>query len=100
MTVLATVFAGLSSSEMTQAMFHRSLASQQQSKAGDQWAFFQPERLVHDPGYACRAIGIARGSVRLDPPKCLVTLERFQDVIISSTLQAQEKAKVLRDINS
>lgn len=45
MTVLATVFAGLSSSEMTQAMFHRSLASQQQSKAGDQWAFFQAKKV-------------------------------------------------------
>lgn len=45
MTVLATVFAGLSSSEMTQAMFHRSLASQLQSKAGDQWAYFQAKRI-------------------------------------------------------
>src|SRR5437868_4583840 len=39
LTVLATAFAGLSSSEMTQAMYHRSLAAQHQSKAGDQWAF-------------------------------------------------------------
>lgn len=45
LTVLATVFAGLSSSEMTQAMFHRSLASQLQSKAGDQWAYFQAKRI-------------------------------------------------------
>ncbi len=45
LTVLATAFAGLSSSEMTQAMFYRSFASQQQSKAGDQWAFFQAKRI-------------------------------------------------------
>ncbi len=45
LTVLATVFAGLSSSEMTQSMFFRSLAAQQQSKAGDQWAFFQAKRI-------------------------------------------------------
>lgn len=44
LTVVATVLAGLSSSEMTQAQYHRSLAAQQQSKAGDQWAFFQAKR--------------------------------------------------------
>jgi Domain of unknown function (DUF4337) len=44
LTVLATAFAGLSSSEMTQSMYYRSLAAQYQSKAGDQWAFFQAKR--------------------------------------------------------
>ncbi len=45
LTILATTFAGLSSSEMTQSMFYRSLAAQHQSKAGDQWAFFQAKRI-------------------------------------------------------
>ncbi len=45
LTVLATALAGLSSSEMTQSMYHRSLAGQQQSKAGDQWSFFQAKRI-------------------------------------------------------
>jgi Domain of unknown function (DUF4337) len=45
LTVLATVFAGLSSSEMTQSMYYRSLAAQHQSKAGDQWGFFQAKRI-------------------------------------------------------
>ncbi len=45
LTVMATVLAGLSSSEMTQSMYHRSLAAQHQSKAGDQWAFFQAKRI-------------------------------------------------------
>jgi hypothetical protein len=45
LTILATAFAGLSSSEMTQAMYFRSLAAQHQSKAGDQWAFFQAKRV-------------------------------------------------------
>lgn len=44
MTVLATALAGLSSSEMTRAQYGRSLAAQQQSKAGDQWGFFQAKR--------------------------------------------------------
>lgn len=45
MTIVATLLAGLSSSEMTQAQYHRSLAAQHQSKVGDQWAFFQAKRI-------------------------------------------------------
>jgi hypothetical protein len=45
MTVVATMLAGLSSSEMTRAQYERSLAAQLQSKAGDQWNFFQAKRL-------------------------------------------------------
>ncbi|HEX2861924.1 MAG TPA: DUF4337 family protein [Lacunisphaera sp.] len=45
MTVVATLLAGLSNGEMTKAQYARALAAQQQSKAGDQWAFFQAKRL-------------------------------------------------------
>ena len=45
MTVIATMLAGLSSSEMTRAQYDRSLAAQQQSKAGDQWSYFQAKKL-------------------------------------------------------
>lgn len=45
MTVIATALAGLASSEMTRAQYNRSLAAQLQSKAGDQWGFFQAKRL-------------------------------------------------------
>src|SRR6476620_3472207 len=45
MAVVATMLAGLASSEMTKAQYDRSLAAQQQSKAGDQWSFFQAKRL-------------------------------------------------------
>ena len=45
MTVVATLLAGLASSEMTRAQYNRSFAAQQQSKAGDQWSFFQAKRL-------------------------------------------------------
>jgi hypothetical protein len=41
LTVIATLLAGLASSEMTRAQYERSLAAQRQSKAGDQWNFFQ-----------------------------------------------------------
>jgi hypothetical protein len=45
LTVVGTLLAGLSSSEMTLAQYHRSLAAQNQSKVGDQWAFFQAKRI-------------------------------------------------------
>ena len=45
MTVIATLFAGMSASEMTWAQFHRATAAQHQSKAGDQWAFFQAKKI-------------------------------------------------------
>lgn len=45
LTVFATLLAGLASSEMTRAQYDRGLAAQLQSKAGDQWAFFQAKRL-------------------------------------------------------
>src|SRR6266436_6760431 len=45
LTVIATLLAGLSSSEMTRAQYHRALAAQHQSKAGDQWNFFQAKRI-------------------------------------------------------
>lgn len=45
MTVVATLLAGLSNSEMTRAQYDRSMAAQQQSKVGDQWSFFQAKRL-------------------------------------------------------
>lgn len=45
MAVVSTMLAGLASSEMTRAQYDRSYAAQQQSKAGDQWSFFQAKRL-------------------------------------------------------
>jgi len=45
LTVIATILAGLSNSEMIQAQYYRSLAAQSQSKAGDQWNFFQAKRI-------------------------------------------------------
>jgi len=45
MTVIATLLAGLASSEMTRAQYDRAYAAQLQSKAGDQWAYFQAKKL-------------------------------------------------------
>jgi Domain of unknown function (DUF4337) len=45
MTVIATLLAGLASSEMTRAQYNRAYGAQLQSKAGDQWAYFQAKKL-------------------------------------------------------
>jgi hypothetical protein len=45
LTILGTVLAGASTSEMTQAQYYRSLAAQNQSKVADQWGFFQAKRI-------------------------------------------------------
>jgi hypothetical protein len=45
MTVIATMLAGLASSEMTKAQYDRASAAQMQSKAGDQWGYFQAKKL-------------------------------------------------------
>jgi hypothetical protein len=45
LTVIATFLVGQSSSEMTRAQYFRAVASQNQSKVGDQWGFFQAKRI-------------------------------------------------------
>ena len=45
MTVIATLLAGLASSEMTKAQYDRALGAQLQSKAGDQWSYFQAKKM-------------------------------------------------------
>jgi hypothetical protein len=45
MTVVATLLAGLASSEMTSAQYDRALGAQLQSKAGDQWSYFQAKKM-------------------------------------------------------
>jgi len=45
MTVIATLLAGLASSEMTRAQYDRALGAQLQSKAGDQWGYFQAKKM-------------------------------------------------------
>ena len=44
LTVIATLLAGLASSEMNLGQYYRGLAGQDQAKTGDQWGFFQAKR--------------------------------------------------------
>ncbi|MDP9175960.1 MAG: DUF4337 domain-containing protein [Planctomycetota bacterium] len=44
LTVVATILAGMSSSEMTRAQYYRAMAAQNQAKAADQWGYYQSKR--------------------------------------------------------
>ena len=83
MTVVATALAGLASSEMTRAQYSRSLAAQQQSKAGDQWGFFQAKRLRG--ALQRNTLDILQSTTEVRPleisgaePKVLAALQRGQ----------------------
>ncbi len=67
MTVIATLLAGLSSSEMTKAQYVRSLAAQLQSKAADQWGFFQAKRLRSAVQLGTLDVLQATGGQKIDP---------------------------------
>src|SRR5262245_49935735 len=82
LTVLATVLAGLSSGEMTRSMYYRSLAAQNQAKAGSQWAFFQAKRTR---GTVLEATAeLARGLAEAPPPeeaRCRTALDRVATAV-------------------
>jgi hypothetical protein len=65
MAVVATLLAGLASSEMTTAQYDRALAAQQQSKAGDQWSFFQAKRLRG--ALQSNALDLLQSTIELHP---------------------------------
>ncbi len=94
MTVLATMLAGLASSEMTRAQYARSLAAQQQSKAGDQWGYFQAKRLR---GTALKTAGdmlrVTNEVARFD----LAALQAAAKRLPSDVARLDELAKGLRD---
>ena len=84
LAVVATLLAGLASSEMSTAQYGRSLAAQQQSKAGDQWGYFQAKRL--------RGTGLKTAGDMLQ-----VTAEvgRFDPATLKSSFAGLARAAVL-----
>jgi Domain of unknown function (DUF4337) len=118
MTVIATLLAGLASGEMTKAQYDRAYGAQLQSKAGDQWAFFQAKRLRGElqrntidvlttsgatlpPGWSTEApqpaalvvaseVSAALDAARADaPPEAMnPLLQRLGDVSLADALKA------------
>ncbi len=121
MTVVATLLAGLASSEMTRAQYSRALAAQQQAKAGDQWSFFQAKRLRGTMQLSTLDLLRSTASVRppdeaglqrfgeLDPAVSAALLKAdvppvsnppVLDTTLKNALEAVERMKPEREIRS
>jgi hypothetical protein len=102
MTVVATALAGLASSEMTRAQYSRSLAAQQQSKAGDQWSFFQAKRLRS--ALQRNALDILQGTAEVKPfadatlePRVMAALTKGELPAMTAAPAADENIKAAID---
>jgi hypothetical protein len=94
LTVLATVLAGRSVGEMTQAQYHRSVAGQNQSKVGDQWAFFQAKKIrATEMEMTTDRIPISFKPAKLEPYHLQVCNERLQ----SALADARDRARTLEE---
>lgn len=94
LTVMATLLAGLSSSEMTQSMYYRSVAAQNQSKAGDQWAFFQAKRVRRTMVEAQLGLmSIFANPGKLDPAMLLNASRRLTAKLKQAEKQAEQLTK-------
>jgi hypothetical protein len=95
MTIVATALAGLASSEMTRAQYRRSLAAQQQSKAGDQWSLFQAKRLRGTSQRTTLDILEATSDVRpLDPAALRKAHAALESAAGQQTLAALQGAEL------
>jgi len=95
MTVVATLLAGLASSEMTRAQYDRALGAQLQSKAGDQWSYFQAKKLrgaIQRNSYDLLQATTEIRAAEIDALKDLPTPDTsVADVKISAALEALEQ---------
>jgi hypothetical protein len=94
MAVVATMLAGLSSSEMTRAQYDRSLAAQQQSKAGDQWSFFQAKRLRG--ALQRNSLDLLQNTVEVRPLEAAALKASVEQLPVKA--DAAEAAKVKSDL--
>jgi Domain of unknown function (DUF4337) len=99
LTVVATILAGLSSSEMTRAQYHRSLAAQEQSKTSDEWAYFQAKkyRATYSAGTAAQLqLQSSRQPITV---AALTTLfDHLADVLLSLDAWARQLFEGLKDM--
>jgi hypothetical protein len=92
LTIVATFLVGQASSEMTQAQYHRAAAGQNQSKVGDQWAFFQAKR-IRGTSYEMTADLIA--TFKEPEPFTKETLPRAANSLAAELRAAQKTTDVL-----
>jgi len=96
LTVVATILAGLSSSEMTQSQYHRALAAQNQSKASDQWTFFQFKRTRgQEMKVALDGLPALSRTDKLEPATLRAAAERFVKDLHKIEKQVQSVSTLL-----
>jgi hypothetical protein len=95
LTVVATALAGLSSSEMTQSQYHRSLAGQHQSKASDDWNFFQAKKLRSQ---AMEMQAVLLRATRESGPVDERTLRAQFERMVQELAHAEQEANHLKEL--
>src|SRR5262245_59257094 len=84
--------AGQSSGQMTKAQYHRAVSAQNQSKVGDQWAFFQAKRIRGTQlEMALLSLRATFGQVPISPESLL----EFAMRLVSALTEALGKARTL-----
>src|SRR5579884_1938321 len=88
LTLLGTSLAGLSSSEMTRAQYHRALAAQHQGKVSDQWNLFQFKRTRRALGEQTVELA-GGGATPVDPVYLQTTASRIALLLRRGAKQTQ-----------
>jgi hypothetical protein len=84
-TLIATVLAGQSVHEMTLAQYDRSVAGQNQSKVGDQWAYFQAKKIrATEMEMTTDRIPVSFKPAKLDPYHLQVCGERLRAALVDA----------------
>lgn len=91
MTVIATMLAGLASSEMTRAQYDRAYAAQLQSKAGDQWNYFQAKKLRSV--IQRNSIDLLQAAAEIRPLEA-ATVTKVGGTVEAATLEAITRGKL------
>jgi hypothetical protein len=101
MTVIATMLAGLASSEMTKAQYDRSAAAQLQSKAGDQWSFYQAKKNRSFEAHNMLDMLNATAEIQpLDPAVLAKADAATVDALVKNKIPAATPAKFADDVNA
>jgi hypothetical protein len=97
-TVIATALAGQSMHEMTNAQYHRSVAGQNQSKVGDQWAYFQAKKIrATEMEMTTDRIPVSFKPAKLDPYHLEVCGERLQAALVEAHNRARKLVEANKD---
>jgi len=96
LTVIATVLAGKSAGEMTQAQYHRAVAAQYQSKVSDQWNFFQAKRIRGtDMEGTAILLRSSTGAGKLSPDSLKASAKRLSEYFKRAEKEADALVKVV-----